>query len=222
MNYYIFNENKIELTLEGQRVLSYFELTLNDLRNITKQQLINHCNKFKILNEFSRYFDMDAWFRKNINLEELPKDVQQTFPFMIVPKPSQREKNEGLDDLDYAEPAFYEFRPTAKNTDNWANDPLETPFAGTNRGGGSKNTHISVKPIKLFSYLVTLGSRKGDVVLDPFIGSGTTAIACVLTDRKYIGMEMDKEYYEIAVKRLKYHKKKKGKADLKSLQQSRI
>ncbi len=161
--------------------------------------------------QYSRYFDLDLWFKDKI------------LPFIITPKPSQSEKNAGLEDLDYAEPAYHHFRPTTKtNPENWANDPLKTPHGGTNRGGNSKNSHISVKPIKLMSYLIKLGSRKGDVILDPFIGSGTTAIACVLTDRKYIGVEMDKEYYEIAVKRLRHHEKKKSKIDYQKLQQNRI
>ena len=48
------------------------------------------------------------------------------------------------------------------------------------------------------SYLITLGSRKGDIVLDPFIGSGTTAIAAKMLKRNYIGYELDPEYIKIA------------------------
>lgn len=65
-----------------------------------------------------------------------------------------------------------------------------------------KNIHPTVKPIKLMSYLIMLGSRKGDIILDPFIGSGTTAIACKLLNRKYLGFEISKEYVEIANARL--------------------
>jgi len=52
------------------------------------------------------------------------------------------------------------------------------------------------------SYLITLGSREGDIILDPFIGSGTTAIAAVMTGRHYIGYETDREYVRIANSRL--------------------
>ena len=45
-------------------------------------------------------------------------------------------------------------------------------------------------------------SQEGDIILDPFLGSGTTAIACVNTNRHYIGFELDKGYYDIACKRL--------------------
>ena len=52
------------------------------------------------------------------------------------------------------------------------------------------------------SYLITLGSREGDVVVDPFVGSGTTCIAAKMLDRKYIGIEKEKDYAIIAKTRV--------------------
>jgi DNA modification methylase len=69
------------------------------------------------------------------------------------------------------------------------------------------NTHPTVKPIKLMSYLITLGSRPGQVVLDPFMGSGTTGIAAEMLNREFIGYEMEPEYYQIAEARIQHHKK---------------
>ena len=63
------------------------------------------------------------------------------------------------------------------------------------------------------SYLVTLGSREDDLVLDPFVGSGTTCIAAKLLDRKYIGMEMDDGYVVIAQERIKAHEPEVKKHD---------
>ena len=114
----------------------------------------------EVLDDYSRYFSLDSWFQKN--LKSLPEPVQQTFPFMIVPKASRSEKDNGLD----------------------------------------RNIHPTVKPLTLMNYLVTLGSRKGDVVLEPFAGSGTTALACVAQERDYIAIEREQEYYEIAKARL--------------------
>jgi site-specific DNA-methyltransferase (adenine-specific) len=68
-----------------------------------------------------------------------------------------------------------------------------------------KNHHPTVKPIALMAYLVTMGSRPGDVVLDPFMGSGSTCIAAKILDRRYIGIELDQEYVEIAKARLAAH-----------------
>jgi len=61
-----------------------------------------------------------------------------------------------------------------------------------------KNNHPTVKPIKLMEYLIKLVSRKGAIVLDPFLGSGTTAIACLKQNRKFIGIEKEEEYVKIA------------------------
>lgn len=67
---------------------------------------------------------------------------------------------------------------------------------------GKDCTHPTVKPLKLMSYLITLGSRPGDVVLDPFLGSGTTAIAAKNLGRECIGIEREEEYIRIAEARL--------------------
>ena len=70
-----------------------------------------------------------------------------------------------------------------------------------------KNTHATVKPIKLMSYLITLTTRENDIVLDPFTGSGTTAISSILLKRRFIGYEREEEYYKIATERIKHYQK---------------
>ena len=60
-----------------------------------------------------------------------------------------------------------------------------------------QNTNPCAKPISLYSYLINLFTFPHDLVLDPYCGSGTTPIACVLTNRKYIGLELEKEYFDI-------------------------
>ena len=71
---------------------------------------------------------------------------------------------------------------------------------------GEGNVHPTVKPLKLMKYLVKLVTPPKGVVLDPFTGSGTTAIACMSTQRNFIGFEMDKGYCDIACKRIEAHK----------------
>lgn len=63
--------------------------------------------------------------------------------------------------------------------------------------------HPTGKPVALFEYLIKTYTNKGDVVLDNCIGSGTTAIAAINTDRKYIGFEIDKGYFNTSVDRAK-------------------
>lgn len=162
------------------------------------------CDKFiGDMGSFSRYFSLDAWFAERIkqietapccicgyeeehgnyidsngraycdeclisgdcvdihhlDIEKLPKEAQKTFPWLIVPKASKREK-------------------------------------------GEDNKHPTVKPIKLMSWLIILGTREGDLVLDPFCGSGTTAAAAKILGRDSICIEREKENCEIARKRV--------------------
>ena len=68
---------------------------------------------------------------------------------------------------------------------------------------GIFNTHITVKPLKLIEHLLRLFSKEGSLVVDPFLGSGTTALACKNTNRKCIGIELNDEYYKISLERVK-------------------
>jgi len=63
--------------------------------------------------------------------------------------------------------------------------------------------HPTQKPLELLNRIVSASSNQGDLVLDPFSGSGTTAVVAKALDRKYIGIELDKHYLDVTVKRLK-------------------
>lgn len=74
------------------------------------------------------------------------------------------------------------------------------------KGKNNRALHPTQKPLELFTRLVEMASNEGDVVLDPFIGSGTSAIACLKTKRKFIGIDNNVEYVKIANKRLQEYK----------------
>ena len=67
------------------------------------------------------------------------------------------------------------------------------------------NNHPTEKPVELMETLVNLVSYKGSVILDLFSGSFSTAIACLNTDRNFIGIELDGSYFDIGVNRIKEH-----------------
>ena len=67
---------------------------------------------------------------------------------------------------------------------------------------GSKAIHPTQKPVPLFEYLIKTYTNEGETVLDNTMGSGTTGVACVNTNRGFIGMELDDKYFEIAKKRI--------------------
>ena len=73
----------------------------------------------------------------------------------------------------------------------------------------SKRIHPTEKPVELLEYLIKTYSNENEVVLDNCIGSGSTAVACIRTNRRYIGFELEKEYYDIAIKRIENEKIKK-------------
>jgi len=75
------------------------------------------------------------------------------------------------------------------NSDNWLKQ-------------GNKRFHPTQKPVRLFEAIIKDFSKEGDTILDPFMGSGTTALACQNLKRNFIGIEISKEYCDIANKRL--------------------
>lgn len=143
--------------------------------------------------------------------------------FFYCAKASKKERNMGLEDLDD------QIRhPSGNNqgtrvchdcgkTDNGSNDHSKC--------GGKyeyklcapiKNSHPTVKPLALMQYLVRLTKTPtGGIVIDPFMGSGTTGMACVLEIRDFIGIDTDEEYYEIAGKRIKAVQKTQTQTQIK-------
>ena len=67
--------------------------------------------------------------------------------------------------------------------------------------------HPTEKPIDLIEGLIRLLTKKGELILDPFMGSGSTGVACINTGRKFIGIEKEEKYFEIAKNRIESHHK---------------
>lgn len=67
----------------------------------------------------------------------------------------------------------------------------------------NRGLHPTQKPVALFEYLIRTYTNKGETVLDNCMGSGTTAIACINTERNFIGFETNKEYYDRSLERIK-------------------
>ena len=68
---------------------------------------------------------------------------------------------------------------------------------------GKDKLHPTEKPIKLLKQYIENSSNENDWVLDPFMGSGTTGVACINTNRNFIGIELDEKYFKIAEERIK-------------------
>ena len=76
-------------------------------------------------------------------------------------------------------------------------------ISSSNREDKELYQHPTIKPLEIIKNLIINSSKENDVVLDPFIGSGTTALACKKLNRQFIGFEIDKKYFNIANDRLK-------------------
>ncbi|MDI6766249.1 MAG: site-specific DNA-methyltransferase [Bacteroidota bacterium] len=86
-----------------------------------------------------------------------------------------------------------------KNISNWLNRTMVYPTNVLHLATESSNkNHSAAFPVSLPMWFIKLFTQEGDTVLDPFIGSGTTALACRELNRHYIGIEIKKEYFELA------------------------
>jgi len=113
-------------------------------------------------------------------------------------KPSRSERETGLEDLQSKKghEAVHRKEGTAG---------LENPRAGAGRTASEvKNFHPTVKPTKLMAWLCRLLTPKGGIVLDTFLGSGTTGVSASMEGFKFIGTEMNPEYCDIALQRIKH------------------
>jgi site-specific DNA-methyltransferase (adenine-specific) len=108
--------------------------------------------------------------------------------FFYTAKVSKKERNMGLDEFKDKKSGSYHFRQDA-SLDGKTTQP-------------NKNTHPTVKPINLMTYLCRLITPPNGVVLDMYMGSGSTGISALLEGFKFIGMEMDEDYFNIAETRI--------------------
>lgn len=86
-----------------------------------------------------------------------------------------------------------------KGTNVWR----EKGFSSGAKSTNGEKVHPTQKPVELIEKIIANGSNPGDTVLDPFMGSGTTGVACAKNDRRFIGIELDSNYFKIATDRIK-------------------
>lgn len=117
--------------------------------------------------------------------------------FFYCAKASKRDRNEGLDE--------FEIKPSTELVNRKEGSVgINNPRADAGRTSGSANHHPTVKPTSLMQYLVRLVTPPNGIVLDPFMGSGSTGKACVYEGFDFIGIEQSAEYVEIAQARIDF------------------
>lgn len=143
------------------------------------------CNKKQIPNYFNTYvnnmgcnFQILCWHKTN-----------------ALPSYS----NKYLSDTEYL---LYFFKGKGKCHPEGYEDAKTFYFAPINLKDKNKYGHPTIKPLDITEKIIRNSSKSGQVILDPFMGSGTTGVACQNLNRDFIGIELDKEYFEIAKKRM--------------------
>jgi DNA modification methylase len=141
---------------------------------------------------------------KNVVIQPKAFDSGGASRFFYQAKVSKAERNMGLDSFEDKD---------SKKIDFPEKDYLGSDGSiRTNKHTTTKNSHPTVKPINLMAYLCRLITPEGGIVLDPFCGSGSTGVAALLEGFRFVGMEQDKSYFDIASARIEsYEKYKKFK-----------
>jgi len=134
-------------------------------------------------------------FPANIILDETIKLPEGNQRFFYCAKSSKSERNFGCEGLEEKHSPH----------GSYVGRDLSNPkvHLGGLQGGVARNNHPTVKPLALMEYLIKLVTPPQALVLDPFLGSGTTAIACQKLNRRWIGIEKEEDYIKIAKARLK-------------------
>ncbi len=131
------------------------------------------------------------------NLPEIVGDSGSAARFFYCAKSSKRDRDEGCEEM------ALQSAGEVTGGRQEGSDGLNSPRAGAGRTSGSRNHHPTVKPTELMRYLVRLVTPSGGIVLDPFMGSGSTGRAAKFEGFEFIGIEQDAAYVSIAQERIK-------------------
>lgn len=181
--------DKIDKELENANIVSGFDYSILD-------EFVRVMKKVNIVIWFSK-LQMQHIFNYFLNL----KDKEIYFELLVWKKtnPTPMTNNTWLPDLEYA----FHFREKGVPL----NDGYEIKSKGyvspLNKKDKDLYDHPTIKPLEFVKNHILHITQENDIVLDPFLGSGTTAVACLETKRQYIGFEINEKYYNIAMDRLK-------------------
>jgi site-specific DNA-methyltransferase (adenine-specific) len=199
---FIGKEYKVQASLEYVEKTSRFPANLIvqdnalDNRKASKNDYMD-----QEVRDCSRFYSLDSWWENKI--KQLPESVQKTFPFILVAKPTSKEKDAGCLNLNIEKKSRFN---SETNSGDFSQKLMFYRNLRKNeqRKVMKGNFHETVKPVNLIGYLITLVTPPNGIVLDPFIGSGTTAVAAKILSRRWIGIEKDPYYIEIAAARINF------------------
>ena len=167
--------------IKGDSNLDWLGDFVNEIYRVSKPNTahyvfcsFHHVDKFKqAIENKFKVKNILTWVKNNTSMGDLKGDFAPKTEFIIF---------------------FHKGRKLI----NGKRDPNVLEFKKTRN-----ELHPTQKPVDMTEYMIGKFSDEGDVILDPFMGSGTTGIACLNTNRRFIGMELDDDYFKIASGRIK-------------------
>ena len=139
------------------------------------------------------------WFCNMHSVSEFVFEIEKLFKIKNIL--IWEKNNTGMGDLSAAYAPKYEMIIYANKGRRELIGRRDPDILHFNRTGNIH--HPTEKPVDLLEYLLSKSTNEGDIVLDPFLGSGSTAVACKNTNRNYVGIEMEPDYYKKALERIK-------------------
>ena len=179
-----YRKSKYE-KIKGDSNLDWLGDFVNEIYRVSKPNTahyvfcsFHHVDKFKqAIENKFKVKNILTWVKNNTSMGDLKGDFAPKTEFIIF---------------------FHKGRKLI----NGKRDPNVLEFKKTRN-----ELHPTQKPVDMTEYMIGKFSDEGDVILDPFMGSGTTGIACLNTNRNFIGMELDEDYFNIAKERIEKTRK---------------
>ena len=171
--------------IKGDSNLDWLDDFVNEIYRVSKPNTahyvfcsFHHIDKFKqAIEKKFKVKNILTWVKNNTSMGDLKGDFAPKTEFIIF---------------------FHKGRKLI----NGKRDPNVLEFKKTRN-----ELHPTQKPVDMIEYLIEKFSDEGDLILDPFMGSGSTGVACINTNRNFIGMELDENYFNIAEERIEKHER---------------
>lgn len=215
----ISNQLKRVLKPEGSFILNIKERSVNGERQTYVLELVLAMKKQGWL-----WTEEYIWHKKNCYPGKWPNRFRDAWErclhftkqkkfrmfqeAVMVPMGEWAQKRlEKLSETDRIRDESHSLSGFGKNVSNWLGKKYVYPTNVLHMATECANrNHSATFPISLPSWFIKLFTQGGDVVLDPFVGSGTTALACIELNRHYIGIEIMEDYYKLAVSSVQKHR----------------
>jgi site-specific DNA-methyltransferase (adenine-specific) len=185
---------------------------------IKENTIVFTCNQPStsiLINRFLKYYKWsDVWKKSQatgfLNCRAMPLRTHEDIVILSNRKVKynpqiRKKKKENIRPLGHNSLSdnYNSFKETDKNKMRTIPNDMAYPLSIIEFNNSQNWNHPTEKPLKLFEYLLLTYSDKDDLILDPFLGSGTTAVACEKLGRRWIGIEISEKYCEIAKQRIK-------------------